>query len=310
MENRSYALWAGIFVVALVATAVAIGLWLSRSHTELRQYAVVSSAAVNGLSPQSPVRYQGVSVGRVVSVSLDSKHPGEVRIVIGVADDTPITHATWAELGIQGITGLSYVALYDDGSSSQPLAAEPGELAEIPLKSGLFDRLRADSGVLLDRLDTISTRLDTLLSESNIAAVSSTLHNTDQATQRLNQALQGMAPVWQRVPALIASMQSATTQFNAVAVQARGVLAQLGGPNGAVAQATQSIQAITWTAARLSTQTLPRVGRLSDTVTQTARDVGEVARQVRESPQSLLFGSPTGEPGPGEPGFKGFGSQP
>ena len=51
------------------------------------------------------------------SLALNPDKPGQVRIRIGVAPSTPITESTWAELGVQGVTGLANVELRDDGSS-------------------------------------------------------------------------------------------------------------------------------------------------------------------------------------------------
>ena len=72
-----------------------------------------------------------------------------VNAVIGIGsatgtilDDeaaTPITSGTYAQLGYQGITGLAYVLLGEDGESKQPLHSSDDEIAAIRMKPSLMD---------------------------------------------------------------------------------------------------------------------------------------------------------------------------
>ena len=110
-----------------------VAIWIGRDRTQLQPYEIVSATAVSGLNSQSTVRYQGVQVG---SAALNPDKPGQVRIRIGVAPSTPITESTWAELGVQGVTGLANVELRDDGSSLRRLTSTAAEPAAIPLRPG------------------------------------------------------------------------------------------------------------------------------------------------------------------------------
>src|SRR3546814_17593184 len=102
-------------------------MFLSHGGTTLIDYEIVSTRAVSGLSEQSAVHYQGVPVGKVQRLHLDPNAPGRVHIRIGVAADTPITEATWAELAMQGNTGLAYIDLHDDGSYTVRLTTKGDE---------------------------------------------------------------------------------------------------------------------------------------------------------------------------------------
>jgi phospholipid/cholesterol/gamma-HCH transport system substrate-binding protein len=54
----------------------------------------------------------------------------------------------------------------------------------------------------------------------------------------------------------------------------------------------------------LTHDTLPRLHGLSDELSRSSRAFGDVLRELREQPQSLIFGKHAPSPGPGEPGFK------
>ena len=123
MEGRGYALAVGIFVIAFGVALVGAAVWLGKDRTAYVQYTIASREGVSGLQPEALVKLRGVIVGRVEAIRFD---PGDARVIlvtIAVARGTPIATSTYAQLGYQGITGLTYIQLEDDraASSSQPM---------------------------------------------------------------------------------------------------------------------------------------------------------------------------------------------
>lgn len=122
MENKSHALAAGAFVLAVVAMLVGLAAWLTRDTGEHRLFEISSHESVTGLQEQAPVRYKGVTVGRVQSIALDREKAGNVLVRFAVDGTAPMTTATFATLGFQGVTGLAFIQLDDSGAPSQALA--------------------------------------------------------------------------------------------------------------------------------------------------------------------------------------------
>src|SRR3990172_490271 len=102
MENRAYALAAGMFTLLLGLGVIVAALWFSGETVETSNYQLVSRHAVSGLNPQAPVRYRGVTVGKVVSIDFDPLEPRSVLVEISVRTGTPLTRGTFAQLGSQG----------------------------------------------------------------------------------------------------------------------------------------------------------------------------------------------------------------
>lgn len=314
MESRSHALLAGAFTLVLLAAVLLIAFMINRDRAALTQYEIVSNSAVSGLSQQSPVRYQGVPVGKVQALSFDPDVPGRVRIRIGVAPATPITSATWAELGVQGVTGLANIDLRDDGSSRVRLTQQGDTLPVIPLRPGLFERLSQGGGTVVGNLERISGQLAVLLSDDNVRALQSALQDAATVTAALKDASGQLRPLVGKVGPLVDSLTETSRQaqgtardLSALAQQARVAVARLDAPDGPLVMATRSLREIAYAASRLSTETLPAVSGMANQVSATARGVSSAVRRVGDTPQSIIFGAPPPRPGPGEAGFQGFG---
>ena len=61
------------------------------------------------------MRYRGVTVGKVENIRLDPEKLQTILIRIAVDRDLPLTKNAYAQLGYQGLTGLAFVQLNDDG---------------------------------------------------------------------------------------------------------------------------------------------------------------------------------------------------
>jgi phospholipid/cholesterol/gamma-HCH transport system substrate-binding protein len=55
----------------------------------------------------------------------------------------------------------------------------------------------------------------------------------------------------------------------------------------------------------VASESLPRINMLVEELTRTSRGLERLVGDVKEQPQSLVFGRKPGPPGPGEQGFDG-----
>ena len=135
MESRAYALITGLFVLGVAACIAVWAQWLNKTPIARTAYRVVALGPVTGLNPEAQVRYRGMSVGRVTAIGLDAKDPRRILVDIEVDDGIPITKRTFAQLGMEGITGIAYVHLQDD-YKDMALPARP-RAATWKFRSGL-----------------------------------------------------------------------------------------------------------------------------------------------------------------------------
>jgi phospholipid/cholesterol/gamma-HCH transport system substrate-binding protein len=308
MENRAHALAAGLFTLLLGAALAAVALWFSKDDLKLIPYVMTTSSSVTGLKVEAPVRYRGVDVGKVDEIAIDSANDGRVRIRIGVREGTPITKSTYAQLGYQGITGLAYVLLGDDGKSREALSSGSKAVAVIRMKPSLMD----DGESLFGSIVEITDKVNQLLAEENQGRVRRTLAGLEELTQRASAATQQLAPSLEAMPGLI-------TEARGMAADARASLRKtdelIGSVNGLALKLDQRVDTLTHAVASVEEvgaaaravgeETMPRVHLLIDDAAKETRALGRVINTLGDNPQSIVFGTPPGRPGPGEPGFTG-----
>lgn len=316
MENRSHALMAGLFAVVLLIAAAYTGIWISKKNVPLIPYELVATSPVTGLSVQSQVRYQGVPVGRVESLRFIQDKPGVVRILIAIDPKTPITESTWAEIATAGVTGISNIELRDNGTSSQRVESSREHIADIPMRPGFWERLQQQGGGMLGTLERILDQVEKFTTPDNAASVERTLENAARLSGRLDNAVKEIEPALKQIPAMIDAMTStakkadvASARIATLATSAQETILFLNSPKGPLHMAAQSLESIQAAAAQVRTSTLPDLGTLSLSVTDAARSFTTMSRELRQAPQSLIFGAPMTVAGPGEAGFAGFGAQ-
>ena len=314
MENKSHALAAGTFVLALLAVLIALAVWLTRDNRALRTYELFTTSAVSGLQPEASVRFKGVDVGKVTAIGFDPMHVGQVLIRIAVDDQAPLTESTFATLGFQGVTGLAFIALDDTGASTTRLSNGREPPPRIPLRPGLMSKL-SDQGLdLLGQLEESSKRFNSLLSEENQKALLGTVSGVGQAAGRLqqlaNEADQALRPLVKEASATLQTMKDTSDRVGESADEARAsakafrvVTERMNEPGGTLDQLTQGTDTLAATGQTLNAATLPRLNRALDDTARTVRRVGQASETLRDNPQSLIFGTGTQPPGPGEPGF-------
>jgi phospholipid/cholesterol/gamma-HCH transport system substrate-binding protein len=339
MENKSHALTAGFFVLALAALTVALALWLTRDTAVHMSYELSSREAVTGLQTQAGVRFRGVQVGKVVSIGFDPSVRGNVLIRISTIEGVPITKSTFATLGFQGVTGLAFVQLDDTGESSQALVSTEDAPARIPMRPGLLSKLTDQGASILVQLEENSRRVNQLLDANHqkilfaaIEDIGKTAKDVSQSAKGFGQAASSLqqfsanadrvldfqfGPEKMNLPklvddmtAMLKSLQGTSERVGVTADEAKAAATDfrqaaqtLSQPGGALDKLGQGVDTLNQLGQSLSANTLPRLNRTSDETARAVRQVGKSAAALNDNPQALLYGNGAVAPGPGEAGF-------
>jgi phospholipid/cholesterol/gamma-HCH transport system substrate-binding protein len=301
MEGRGYALTVGIFVVTFVLALTAAAVWLGKDRTAYVRYTVASRYGVSGLQPEALVKLRGVTVGRVETIRFDPADPRNILVGIAVAEGTPIASSTYAQLGYQGITGLSYVQLDDDphAASGPPDPARP-----IEMRPSLFDRLATADPELIDKIDLVAQRAADLLDDGNQRAVSSSLVNVERASAEIGGLARQLRPG-------AAAIEPLATDARATLAKANDALVRIAALSDDIKRRAQVLDEVSRAAAQVGAagkdarEVVPRLERLMDELSHNSRTLDRLLADLDAQPQSVLLGKPSPTPKPGEPGFNG-----
>jgi phospholipid/cholesterol/gamma-HCH transport system substrate-binding protein len=288
------------FALLAVAAAVVFVLWYS-GHGDRRdyiRYEIYFDGSVSGLSRGSPVRYLGVDVGRVAMLSVDLADPARVKVLADVDSRAPISGATQARLGLLGLTGLLYIDLQKDprGNPAQALA-KGTEFDVIPSRQGDIEAFLAKLPDLLGHAAVVAERLQVLLGDDNLKAVSETLKNAQAASRDL-------PAVTREAASLATELRAATTEVKDLAASLRSVTASAGPEVTATLSATRAaVEKLARTADSLDRIVTANEGPLAQfagsgvgdlqqliiDLRETSEEMRALARSLRDNPSGLLI---------------------
>jgi phospholipid/cholesterol/gamma-HCH transport system substrate-binding protein len=305
-RNANYAL-VGVTSTLLVIGMVVFSVWLAafKFNQDYDYYDVVFAGPVRGLSQGGEVHFNGIKVGEVTGISLDTVDPTQVIARAKVTSDVPIRVDSFATLEPQGITGVNYVQITAGTPTKRLLkrAAPKGTVPRIRSERGMLSDLLAGGGNVLARAVEALDRVNRVLSEENIARLSGMLDNVQTVTAELRdrksliadaqRALQGADQAARRIAELatssntlvngdgrriMAKLDVAATEIEAAAKDLRTMMGRLEGPTGDFA--TTGLQQITAASASLQ---------------QAADNLDRILGEVQQSPQGLLTKPPAQE---------------
>ena len=309
MENKAHALIAGVFVVVVTALLALLAIWLTRDNVERHLYEMSTSQTISGLQPQAAVRFRGVPVGKVESIGFDEKVKGNVLIVVSIDRAAPVTASTFAAVASQGVTGLGFIQLDDNGESTQRLTPNDDDPPRIPLQPSTLDKLLKQSQTIFVQAEQATKRLNEVLSDDNQKAVNVAVTQLAEAAGSINRVAKGLEPT---VAALPAVTQGATATLLAVknaSTQVAATAERLNAKGGALDKLTQGGTALAASVETFSAATLPKLSEVADETARTMRQLRRTVSGVDDNPQSLIFGNGPRQPGPGEPGFSANGEK-
>lgn len=296
MNNHAYALMTGIFVLLLAAAIVIASLWMSGSHTRTRPYIVVTTGNVAGLQPQSTVLFRGMAAGSVEKIGIDPADARNILIYVDIDQGIPLTRATYATLKLQGITGLSQLAL-DNASgplAMQLLTTNSNSPTRIPMQPSLIDKLGSSGVQLAAQLDQLATSLNELLNTGGRTHIKRLLAQADAATAMLLKLETQLDASASRLPALDAHAEEMLAKVRSAADDVSTLSHNLG-------RLVATGQAV---GNQLNERSVPQLNSAIAQISQAATDMRRLAESLRRDPQQLLLGPAHSAPGPGEPGYK------
>ena len=300
METKVNYTIVGIFVLVFSMALIAGVVWLGAGaeyRKSYNDYLVYMNESVAGLNLNAPVRYRGVSVGRVKEISIAPDKQESVRLLLEIESGITIRESTVATLRSQGLTGIATIELSGGDAQSPVLEAKNGEKYPVIRSApSLMTRLDATITPILTNLNESIGRLNDTLSEKNRVDLSRILSDlaklSDILARRSNEIDSGVIDASkmlangekasESLPQLIQRLGKTADEFEKMAKDA-----------------SQSSAAARSTIAHVD-ETIPEFRALMAQLNDLSASLKRVSVEIERNPAILVYGRPAGRSGPGE----------
>ena len=224
MASQNTKFTVGLFVSCGICIAIAAIVWLgmSRFLQKGQYYVTYFNESVQGLDKDSPVKYRGVSIGRVGSIDVapDSKL---VEVILKIESDLTVEDDMVSQLKSVGITGSMFIEL-DRRRTGEPdrsprltfpteypiVASRPSEISE--LLRGIDDvlgQIRAlDLRAISDKIKQTLDSANRLMADADVKGISDGIMSSVTAVQGLLDK--------DRLDAVLVSLEQAAGSLNNV----------------------------------------------------------------------------------------------
>lgn len=192
MNNRVNYTFVGILVLLGVALMIGFAYWMLKPSvdSETKIYSIHFDESVLGLNLDAPVKYRGISVGKVTSIGIYEKNVEQVEVLVTILKTTPIKEDTVAQLTAQGITGLSYINLNLGSHNSKNLEAQKNEkYPVIKTVPSFFTNIEESFSSVSTKLSSTLGKTEELLGEKNQEQLSLLLKRTADVMEKMDKLL-------------------------------------------------------------------------------------------------------------------------
>jgi len=247
-------------------------------------------ASVKDLSKGRTVKYAGLDVGRVESISLDPQDPRRIRVRIGIRHDFPLYQGTTARIAQKGLVGDYYVLLELQGEPG-PRLTPPGTIPAVATLD--MQELAAKAGEMLEevrpKLVEIEANITKLFTQENTDALRLALEKTPELVEDLRGAAKDFRKNWNELAGkgskAAESLDSAFKRINT----AVGLL------EGETQKTLQTVRKETEAAGLLARDTRKNVNYdqesiedILSNINTTSRELKELVRHLRARPWEVL----------------------
>ncbi len=193
MNSKTNYTLVGIFVIVSVALIFTFVIWLVKptNKEELTDYKIFFTESVSGLNIDAPVKYRGVTIGKVSKMRINPKNNEEIEVDILVSKTAPVKKDTVAKLKAQGITGLSYIDL-SEGSKDAELLCDSDKpvIASVP---SFLVKVEESFGSVSVNLSKTLHATSVLLRDENQEAITASLKHMASILQKVDVAFDAQA---------------------------------------------------------------------------------------------------------------------
>ena len=179
----------GLIVLIGFTALIVTALKFIKKNQGLAQktYLIYFQETAGGLSPGSPVKFKGITIGQVDQLQIAQQHENKIKVTVKISDSFSVKKGMIATLEIAGITGESLISIrVQKPNTADIVAPKDKPYPVIPSEPSSLQKLFHSAPELLDDTQKLVTRVSSLLNDKTQADFQVMVHNMRQFSEALN----------------------------------------------------------------------------------------------------------------------------
>ncbi len=260
---------------------------------------------VKDLTPGRPVKYAGLSVGKVDSINVDADNPGRISVTINVDHDFPLYRGTTAMVTQKGLVGDNYILLELRGDAGPKLAdGDSIPSAVIMSMNEVAAQMGRSVADLTPQLERAVNAFEMLFSSENMSNIGKSLKMAPEVLAETNATLVTFRNEWKKLASSGAgAMDNGSKKITLLTNELIDTLQQveqaivtlqgdmsltLGGVGNDVTRAVDGIEGLTADLRRNVEYDQEELEIILTNINRLSREMNRLARSLRERPWQVL----------------------
>ncbi|SMF24983.1 MlaD family protein [Desulfovibrio gilichinskyi] len=260
---------------------------------------------IKDLTSGRPVKYAGLSVGKVKSIEVNKEHPEHISVVINVDKDFDLYEGTVATITQKGLVGDNYILLELKSEPGPKLV--PGSIIPVALTLSMGD-VAAEIGkavaAVAPKLEKAAEGLQTLLTGDNRANLEKSLKIAPDVLLQTNATLASFQKEWIKLSRTASTgIKSGTKNLEALTFEVsttlnkagkvleslnRDVKNSLQNMDGEISRVADGVDGLTLDLRKNLEYDQEEIEAILLNVNRLSREMNRLARSLRERPWQVL----------------------
>ena len=288
----------GIFLLICLGAAVGFTVFIAEQQLadKKTEYYTVFHESVIGLSIDAKVLLNGIEVGNVTQIHIDSTNLGNVVVRFNVKEGTPIKTGTRTRM----THGISLTGLKD-------LVLSGGEVSEADIPAGgyvqagdnMLAKISDKAEETFDRVAVIMDQLSKILSEDNANHISNTLKNLESMSANANKITREIQSPMKEIEASAQSLHQTRDDLNKaeiakkieddlVLIQAKMQELDVKSINENTVSALKSVSDMTKRADMVLYNNQDRLSEVLDQLNAVLSNLSVFSQKIKQNPSALI----------------------
>ncbi len=259
------------FIATLIGLVVFI-FWFGGNGefgNNINKYKAYSKVAVDGIKPNSFIKYKGINIGKVTNIKFKENDFSEIEFDLIIRKDLPIKEGSILKVDQSGLLGNNFLRLIQNDSSNDIL----NENGSLQIKTSSMSQMLETAPNLTGKIDELLSNANEIINTENAKHIRSILISIKDSTDKLNNMMSLVQEKTKEIDSLIENV-------NDVSITANTMLKNI---NKKVNDGEYDIKEILTPSLMSLEQSMKNIDNL-------AKNGSILLRNIQENPYNTIFG--------------------